>query len=202
MINLIKGTVKNINQEIVTLFVSNIGFAVHVPVSESLPIGSEIELFIYMHWNADSGPSLYGFRNELDKNVFLLIIDCPKVGPKLALNILSTLGANKFIDTISSQNEKALTSVSGVGKKAEQIIAHLKHKISKLLTSGKLTINNQDLAVNEWQNLSEALISLGYSKSEVSSALNYLGKNSAGKQTTFDQLLRGALAFFSANKQL
>lgn len=199
MINFIKGIIKKIDQMEVTLLCGNFGFAINVPKAESLKVGSEIELFIYMHWNSDSGPSFYGFLSEIEKSIFILAIDCPKVGPKIALNILSNMSPGNFIEVISTQNEKALSAISGIGKKSEGIIAHLKHKVSKISYVESVG-SDVSGSYNDMHSLSEALGSLGYSKSEISSAINHLNKNFSGNKFTFDQLLRNALSYFSNSK--
>lgn len=200
MIDFIKGIVKKVNNSEVVILAGNFGFSILVPRAESLSVGSEVELFIYMHWNSDVGPTLYGFLKEIERSIFILTIDCPKVGPKLALNILSNMSPSHFIEVINNQNEKALGSISGIGKKGEQIIAHLKHKISKLSYIPSNDSEVSSVNYNDINGLREALSSLGYSKSEIYSAINYLNKNFTSSKLTFDQLLRNSLSYFANAK--
>ena len=88
----------------------------------------------YMHWNQDNGPTLYGFNSILEKTVFLLIISCSGIGPKIGLAVLHHLEPATFVQAIIEENIKVLSSISGIGaKKAEQICVALKHKVAKLL---------------------------------------------------------------------
>lgn len=201
MFNHLTGFVKECGEKNIVLDIGGIGFAVAVPQPSSITVSSQQTLLTYFHWNQESGPSLYGFLSELERTVFLLIIDCPKIGPGIAMNILSSLSASQFLDIITTQNEKALSQVNGIGgKKAEQIIVHLKHKVQKLVASGTLVVEQQESFV-QWQNVSDVLSSLNYSKPEISKALNHLSEKSQGQNMPLDQLIRSALAFLSA-KQL
>lgn len=196
MIDTLAGTITHIHQQAITLSLGGIGFAVQTPKPAQMTTGKLITLFTYLHWNQESGPSLYGFQSELERTIFLLIIDCPKIGPKIGLAVLAGLTAPQVIDIATSQDEKTLSSISGIGpKKAEQIIAHLKHKVAKLLSTGKIAIEESQGGAG-WHKLSEALASLGYSKQEVQSTLTALGGQGA-EQRSFDQLLRSALAHLS-----
>lgn len=198
MIERIEGKICNIDENNVTISVSGIGIKCFVSHPEKMTINTTKNLITYMHWNADSGPTIYGFETQEERILFLLIIDCPKIGPKNALAILSNLSCSQFVSAINSQNYGALSSVPGVGeKKAEQIITTLKYKISKLLSSGEIKVDNNSV---DFVNLSEALISLGYSKQEVSSAVQQIGKSQA-TEASFDQMLRMALSILSGGSR-
>lgn len=199
MLDYIKGSIRSINGDFVVVDIGNIGLKLGVASVESFKIGQNVEFYAYMHWNQENGPSLFGFASELEKNVFLLVISCSGVGPKLGLAVLKDLGVGLFLDAISQENEKILSKVSGIGaKKAEQIIVNLKHKVAKLLESGVVIEqlgNSGDFS--KFHEVSDVLKSLNYSRPEISAAMNYLGKNCAGADSSFDQLIRQALSFLA-----
>ena len=198
MINLLSGKIKQVGEKTVTLFMNGIGFCLHVPQVSGLEKDQDLEFFTYMHWNQENGPSLYGFQSELERSVFLMIIDCPKIGPSIAMSVLSQLGAGAFLKIVSSQDEKALSSVNGIGsKKAEQIIVSLKHKVSKMVTAGVLAQEGQQNFV-QWQNVNDVLVSLGYSKPEINKTLQHLTQKFTGENISLDQLIRAALTFVSS----
>lgn len=200
MFNFLTGCVKNAADKTITLEIGGIGFALTVPHTKNVTLGATTTFFTYFHWNQEAGPSLYGFSTELERTVFLLIIDCPKIGPGIGMNILSSLDASRFLEIITAQNEKALSAVNGIGaKKAEQIIVHLKHKVQKLISSGELVIQHQENFVY-WQNVSDVLSSLNYSKQEVSKALHHLTEKYQGQAYPLDQLIRSALAYLSSKQ--
>ncbi|MCK4650746.1 Holliday junction branch migration protein RuvA [Candidatus Babeliales bacterium] len=197
MIDYLIGKVKEIKNKSIVLLVNNIGFELQISQTINIKQNEEIELHTYLHWNQEKGPSLFGFQNELEKIVFLIIIECPKIGPGIAMNILSQINASNFLEIINSQNEKALSKINGIGpKKAEQLIVQLKHKVSKLLTSGKLpTQNQQDFTM--WQNVSDVLKTLNYSNQEISKAMQHIAQKYSEQNIPLDQLIRSALSFLS-----
>ena len=202
MIAYLKGTIHEVQEKSVTVVTDSIGYQVFTPKPELFPIGTVIALSIYTHWNADRGATLYGFATELDRTVFLMIIDCQKIGPGIGLQILSQLDAVSCLESIAAQNSKALSSLHGIGpKKAEGIILELKEKAVKLLSSNKHIMPSANTTTGTSRALpevSEALLSLGYSKQEISQTISYLAQNSAGN--SFDQLLRTGLSYISKNK--
>lgn len=199
MLDYIKGSIKSISGDFIVVDIGNIGLKLGVASTGLFKVGQMVEFYAYMHWNQENGPSLFGFASELEKEVFLLVISCSGVGPKLGLAVLKDLGVSLFLDAISQENEKVLSKVSGIGgKKAEQIIVSLKHKVAKLIESG--TIVDQLGSSSEMSKLhevSDVLKSLNYSRPEISAAMNYLGKNCAGPDCSFDQLIRQALSFLA-----
>lgn len=195
------GTVRDVKEKAVVLEVGNFGLMLYVPQAHKLTKDANITLHTYLHWNQENGPSLYGFHSLLERQVFLLIIDCPKIGPSIALSALSHFTAGQFLECITSQNDKQLSKINGIGaKKAEQLIVQLKHKVQKLVSSGGVVVESQDNFVH-WQQVSEVLHSLNYSKAEVSTALNYLGEKYKEQNSSLDQLIRTALSFLSSAKQ-
>ncbi len=197
MLDTLSGTITAVKEKHITVSAGGIGFAVAVPSAGNFLTNATVQLYMYFHWNADHGPSLYGFASELERRLFLLIIDCPKIGPALALNILTQLTTQQFIEIITTGNQAGLSALQGIGtKKAEQIIVDLKHKIQKMLNNGELVIEaGQGFA--QWQQLSEVLSSLNYTKPEISSVTHYLAEKYAGHNYPLDQLIRSALAFLS-----
>jgi Holliday junction DNA helicase RuvA len=197
MIDYLAGVVKNVREKSITVLVNGLGLLVLVPRASDYVQDQSIQLYTYLHWNQEQGFSLLGFATELERTVFLMIIDCPKIGPSIGLNILSQVNAGAFLKLISAQDEKGLSALNGIGpKKAEQLIVELKHKVSKLLVSGTVPAEDQQSFV-EWHNVSAVLSSLNYSKPEVTKAMTYLAAKYNGQNCSLDQLIRSALAYLA-----
>jgi len=196
MIERIEGIIQEITDSGVVLQAHAISFGIIVPHTHPFSVGVNATLLIYMHWNQENGPSLYGFQSALDRTLFIMIIGCSGIGPKLAIAILHDVGAAGFIQAISAHDDRALSKVSGIGtKKAEHIIVHLKHKISKLISSG---IDLGDAAsLSLWHDIDQALTSLNYSRSEISYTLDTIKKEGDAHALPFDQLLRRALSYIT-----
>lgn len=197
MINSINGYIESIDQGQVEVKLKEIGlsFSLFVPTATKFVINSEVIFFTYCHWNQEQGPILFGFENKAQRRLFIAMIACSGIGPKMAIAILEQLGVSDFVRAITQQDLKLLSTVSGIGsKKAEQMIVQLKHKIDKL-------IEHQEFSnLSGAQHLSEVrsvLGSLNYSTAEISQALDYVKNASVEKSGTFDMALRSALSFLS-----
>jgi len=199
MIDHISGVVCAVVKGAITVDVGSLGFSIHVPNSSVYKLEQKAKLFIHMHWNQEQGPSLFGFATELEKTVFLLIISCSGIGPKIGLAVLKDLGAEPFLQAIQMEDERALGSVGGLGpKKVEQIIVQLKRKVGELVKSGiDISAGHQ---LTDWQNVSDVLASLNYSRSEVSRAMKFLSDNYADAELPFDGLVRHALSFLAKKR--
>ena len=205
MIRFLTGTVKQRGQQFITLDVQGIGFAVWVPDEHEFSKEQQVTLSIYFAWNQEQGPQLYGFTSTAAHEIFCAVLNCPGIGPKMGLALLSKLSPQEFVTAILTANTKVLSSVSGVGaKKAEVIIMHLKDKIAKLEQVHTLVQDNTQFALVK--DLNQTLLSLGYTRSEVTAALEYI-KQYRTEQTTqtgqdtrgdsLEELLRKALIFLA-----
>lgn len=198
MFSYLKGKVATISESTITLDVQGVGFAFQVPSPEFFQGKQEVTVPVHMHWNSDNGPSLYGFSSELERTVFLLITSCSGLGPKIGLAVLNQLSPNVFLQAIQEGDDKALSSVSGIGaKKAEQIIVQLRHKVSKLIDSGVALEQGAQESLEQWKNLTQVLQSLNYSRQEIETTLAYLRKECGGTGVSFDALMRQALSFLA-----
>lgn len=197
MINSLSGIVKAIQPKCITLEPKNtgIGFAVFVPYEAQIALGTEVELFTTLQWHQEQGPLLYGFLSELERTIFLCIISCSGIGPKIGLAVLEAMTPEDFLQAIMQEEVKSLSAISGIGKKkAEQMILSLKDKVAKLVEKG--VVLSSDSKLKQWQQVSEVLGSLNYSRQEITQVLSHL-KTSVDASLPFDQLLRKALSHLS-----
>lgn len=199
MVDFLVGTVAHIQEQEIVLDMGMVGLAVQVPAGNMFTQGTQLKLYSHFHWSSENGPSFFGFSTPLDRSVFRIVISCSGIGPKIALAVLADLGAQTFLHAISTGDDQMLSKVSGIGKKkAEQIVVHLKHKVATLVETGVITGEITD--VSHFHDVSQALQSLNYSRSEISRAMDYLKKHTKINDVTFDYLLRQALSYLS--KQL
>jgi len=196
MFSYLSGTITHGAERTISLDVRGVGFQLQVPDSTAFPLNKITHVFTHMVWNQDQGPSLFGFVTELEKTVFILIISCSGIGPKIGLSLLADLGAQGFLESIQMGDDKRLSKVSGIGaKKAEQIIVHLKHKVARLIESG-VDLGDAHHVV-ELQTVAQALESLNYSRNEINNAMHYIQKNYDQTRGSFDMLLRQALSYLT-----
>jgi holliday junction DNA helicase RuvA len=197
MLDYIVGIVKETQGQEITLEVGMFGVSLQVPNAQSFQKDGTSKIYSYLHWNAENGPSLFGFAAPMDRSIFEIIISCSGIGPKIGLAILADLGSQGFLQAISSGDEQMLSKVNGIGKKkAEQIIVQLKHKVASLIESGTVDVSDVK-EIAHYHDVGLALQSLNYSRQEIGRAMDYIKKNSKVDATTFDVLLRQALSYLS-----
>jgi len=199
MIERVRGTVIRHADREITVMVRGIGFGIGVARATSFPLNKEVTVYTYLHWNQEKGPLFYGFATELERQVFLLIIDCPKIGPSIALHVLAQCSPKEVLEFIASQNEVGLSRLNGLGpKKAEQIIMCLKNKVSALIAHGSIAVEGAGDTFVHWQHVQEALGALNYSKQEIARALQFLRKTYDSQPIPeVSVLIRRALGFLS-----
>lgn len=199
MISRITGVIAGVDQNQVEINLPMIGLSLmlFVPNANKFIVKSEAVFFSYLHWNQEQGPSLFGFDDAAQRSLFVTLINCSGIGPKMAMAILEQLGINGLISAIQQQDLKQLSTVSGIGaKKAEQIVVQLKHKIDKLVEQKEFA---QLGGFEHVSQVRSVLLSLSYSNVEVVQALDYIKKAPVEKTANFDMALRQALSFLAKN---
>lgn len=138
-------------------------------------------IFLYTHLAVrEDAMDLYGFKELDELNAFKLITSVNGVGAKIGIALLSEFTASRLCMSIAAGDAKMLTAASGVGiKLAQRIVLELKDKVGDIsgvdsVDIGVVTAARQNGASAE---AIEALVSLGYSKSEASLAVGRLDGN-------------------------
>jgi Holliday junction DNA helicase RuvA len=115
----------------VLLDVNGVGYEVFVPLTTFAKLpdpGKRVALRIHTHLR-ENALQLYGFASDLEREVFELLLHASRVGPKLALTVLSGLDAEKILAAIRHGNPAALQAVSGVGAKlAQRMVLELRDR--------------------------------------------------------------------------
>src|SRR5262244_3840317 len=133
MITFLHGKLVEMLPTQVTVDVQGIGYEVLIPLSsfDKLPQpGQEVRLLTHLVVREDSH-TLYGFMSAAEREMFRMLINTVSgIGPKIALNILSGMNVTSFRGAVANGDVKALSQISGVGKKtAERIVVELKDKV-------------------------------------------------------------------------
>ena len=171
MIGLLKGIliVKEPNRVVVD--VNGVGYEVSIPLSTFYGLGDEgsgVELEIHTHVREEAF-DLYGFLSSREKDIFKHLISISGVGPKMAVAILSGLGVDDIVLSISGGDVSRLTSIPGVGKKtAERVVLELKEKVTALSRKERDDLSMKLLSgevKKKKEDLTSALVNLGYKRS-------------------------------------
>jgi len=196
MIERLCGTIIASSDRTVTVLAGAVGYAVAVADPARFSLNSTLTVYIHEHWSPEKGSGLYGFSDELSRQLFCLIISCSKIGPSIALALLRQREVADIVSDIVAGNVAGLSSCQGIGaKKAELIIHELKDKVGVL--AGAPALSNS--SGGHLQQVHDALLSLSYSKQETARAVQHVAHlyKDAGSTIEINVLLRKALAFLS-----
>ncbi len=154
---------------------------------------SSVTLYTHMAVRED-GVELYGFYSEDELDAFKMLITVSGVGPKAAISILSQLTPSRLSAAICTDDKKAIAAANGVGPKtAARIVLELKDKIAK--SSPYADDEDSDIYVatqsksSKLSDAVDALVALGYSRNEASSALRTIDAD----KYEIDDMIRLAL---------
>ena len=117
---------------------------------------------------------LYGFYSREEKQMFLKLRGVSGVGPKSAMQILSTLSVRDLSLAIVTGDAAALARAPGIGKKtAQRLILELRDKVEDgELTGSAATLSRAPAAASDaCQDAVEALLTLGYQRQEAVQAV-------------------------------
>jgi len=183
---------------VVVQTVGGVGYEIVVPlgVMERLPaVGEPVTLATELVVRED-GWALYGFLAEGERRFFQRLTSVTGVGPKLAIALLSALGAARGAKAIQDRNVALLSSVSGIGKKtAERLALELADKVGELVDgSGAAAAEAREAPTGPAAAALRALERLGYSPVDADRALRkVLAADGNSAATDAEQLVRRAL---------
>ena len=191
MYSYIKGTVEEIYIDSIVVENNGIGYKINVSSNTimNLQVGEAKKIYTKLIVREDD-MSLCGFVSREELKMFELLTSVSKIGPKVALSILSFASPAQLGAYILSEDIGKLSKAPGVGKKtAERIVLELKDKVDKnniefepTLLSQKPTLISQDESV-------DALVALGYTLSESKEAVQKCKKDGMNTEAIIKKAL-------------
>jgi Holliday junction DNA helicase RuvA len=197
MITFLHGKLVEMLPTQVIVEVHGVGYEVLIPLSsfDKLPQpGQEIRLLTHLAVREDAH-ILYGFMSAAEREMFRLLVNTVSgIGPKIALNILSGISVVAFRGAVANGDVKALSQISGVGKKtAERIVVELKDKVGATgaweASSAQRALSPDEQRVND---AVLALLALGFKQIEAHDSVRRV-QASLGAQATVEELVRACL---------
>jgi Holliday junction DNA helicase RuvA len=171
-----------------------VGYALTVPlgVFERLPaVGHRVTLHTELVVRED-GWALYGFDQPTERSVFQRLLLASGFGPRLALALLSTLGAERTVRAIQQRDLALLSTVSGIGKKkAERLVLELQDRFEDLAVAAAAGPASPAEAA------AAALVRLGYSPTQSEDAVREATAAGAGETAS---IIRQALARLTSGR--
>lgn len=179
----------------VIIDVNGLGYLVKISLQTYSKIKSEesIRLLTHLHIKEDAH-TLFGFKEEEERSMFLLLLSINGVGPNTALMVLSSLSTEEIELAILGGDVGTIQRVKGIGAKtAQRIILELKDKIGKS-NSGDAQLNTGFLNSNNKirQEALQALITLGFPKAAAEKNLAQVLKKTDG-EISLEDLIKASL---------
>ncbi|MGC8896847.1 MAG: Holliday junction branch migration protein RuvA [Bacteroidota bacterium] len=194
MISSLRGVLAEKSPAEVLIDVGGVGYAVLIPLStfDHLgEVGSTVTLFTH-HYVREDGEQLYGFISRAERDLFRMLLSVNGIGPKIALGILSRLGVEEIIASITSGDVGVLQRTPGIGKKiAERMIIELRDRIGRERILEEAIQDVDSTTVSEALN---ALIALGMTRTQAENALrNAIKSLPKNTQPSVEVLVKTAL---------
>ncbi|MBT3313376.1 MAG: Holliday junction branch migration protein RuvA [Anaerolineae bacterium] len=190
MIATLRGEISQKEEDALIVEVGGVGLRVHVPATLFQQMNVGESTFFYTHFVVrEDAMSLYGFETQADRDLYVLLLSVNRVGPKLALAILSSLSLDTVKRAVFNEEFELLNRVPGVGKKTAQgIILSLQGKLKPMdaleQVAAMTDTDGEVLA---------ALTALGYSVIEAQTAIQAIPKDAPQE---VEERLRLALGYF------
>lgn len=197
MITFLRGNLVEAVPSQATVEVNGIGYEVLIPLSsfDKLPApGAEVLILTHLAIR-DDAHVLYGFMTAAERDIFRLLIHTVSgIGPKIALNVLSGMNPVALRGAVANGDVKALSQISGVGKKtAERIVVELRDKIGAAASweasSSQRALSEGDQKVND---AVLALMALGFKQPEAHDAIR-ASQAVLGPKVSVEDLVRASL---------
>lgn len=141
---------------------NGVGYDCLVSHPSDFPIGENMFVFTALYTHEDDS-FLIGFKTLEEKNFYGKLTSVSGVGPKTAMNILSSTSIDRLKKAIEESDQVFLTNLPGIGKKtASQIILDLK---GKLVDAAVSPLSEKNLALAY-----DGLKGLGFKTKEINDA--------------------------------
>jgi holliday junction DNA helicase RuvA len=173
--------------------VGGVGFQVSISLNTFYKVPDppgQVALLIHTRIQ-DDALLLYGFADQDEKELFLELLSIPRIGARIALNILSGISPEEFREAVAGSDAKRLSSIPGVGRKsAERITLELKDRLAARVPARRQAPPQEQ----ERQDALSALLNLGYAKNLAEKALDKAHDKGAH---ALEELLRQALKWLA-----
>jgi len=193
----LKGVVDSTGEDWAVIDVSGVGYLVFCSgrTLARLTVGEAVSLLVETHVREDR-IHLYGFGEVTERDWFRLLTTVQGVGAKVALGILTVLGADELIQAIAAADRAAVMRASGVGTKlAGRILSELKDRVDALALGPAAAAGAGDGKSGLGGPAADAvsaLVNLGYAPSEALVAVSHAGGR-LGSKAPVEALIRDGL---------
>jgi len=111
--------------------VNGLGYLCFITINTYNKLGKQGEdISLLTHYQiSENNHALFAFHDETEKHLFGMLISVSGIGPKTAINLLSSVTPDEFKKRLIAAEVAMLTALPGIGPKtARRIIVELKDK--------------------------------------------------------------------------
>jgi Holliday junction DNA helicase RuvA len=190
--------------EQIVLDVHGVGYRVVIPLSTyyELPqLNAPVSLLIHTYVREDTF-QLFGFLTLDERDLFEALLRVTKIGPRLALAMLSGMSAGDLQRAVIEGDVRRLSAVPGVGRRtAERIILELREKLAKGKSDLTGDLGSPGHAQAAVADAVTALQNLGYARVVAERTVQQvLRLEDAAPAPALKELVRGALRILGQEK--
>lgn len=189
----VAGSVHWIEDDAAVILSGGLGLRIRVlpRLLSTLREGDTVELFLH-HIVREEQETLVGFTSRDQERLFATLLDVSGVGPKVALALLDTHGAEGLRRMLVDGDEKLLATAPGVGRRlAARIIVELADRIARG-AAGEGTPRAGEKG-RDGGDLAAALRSLGFPPRDARALAATVDEDVAMRGESLDVRLRAAL---------
>lgn len=194
MIAQLRGVVVEKNLADAVVDVNGVGYRVHFSLLTLTRIPEEGQSVLIRVRTVvrEDALDLFGFLGRAEEDMFLLLNSVSRVGPRLAMTVLSGMEVSELANAIGRGDVARLTKIHGVGKKnAERLVVELKEKVKAVQLEAE-SEGAPPPSADVRGDLVSALVNLGYKALQAEKAAEVAAER-AGVDASFELLFREAL---------
>ena len=195
MIGYLHGKILAQEEHTILVEVGGVGYELFVGNPGEMNFGNtddDVSIWVHTYVREDQ-ITLFGFRESIQKKIFLILIGITGIGPKLALAVVRQMGPGELAEAVTLGNTKLLRAIPGVGPKmADRMVLELKGKLANFVKEQEWA-KAGDGAMVVWRELNEALSGLGFSDQKIRNVIKLLRTELSGKTPEINQILKLAL---------
>ncbi|AGC46743.1 Holliday junction DNA helicase RuvA [Myxococcus stipitatus DSM 14675] len=195
MIARLRGVVLEKDAEGAVIDVQGVGYQVNfssLSLGKLPPEGQPVDVRVRTVVREDAF-DLFGFLSKAEEDVFLLLNGVSRVGPRMALGVLSGMEVPELVAALSRGEVARLAKIHGVGKKtAERLVLELKDKMKTVHLEAVSRGTAPAPEGGTHSDLVSALLNLGYKPPQAEKAAE-LATSRLGADASFQALFREAL---------
>lgn len=197
MIGRLKGKLVSCETGVAVVDVNGVGFEAFVDAQTALDLGmpgDNLVLIIRTVVREDA-ITLFGFFDDVSRDVFDMLRNVTGIGPKMAIGIMGGLPLHVMVQAVREKDIRLLATISGVGKKtAERLVMELGDKFMALpIVAPSISGTVAPTMVSD---LRSALANLGYNPRDVDAAIRQL--DPVSPDAKLEDLVMDALAWLSS----